>query len=98
MGIQTEKIWEIEPRELAGIFAAHEWSYSYAPQPTASDIERMVDSVVTALRTRGHTYAELGRFVVFRDADFPNGFEVALKVGYYRDEPVALDEADVEQP
>ncbi len=88
-----EYTWELEPNELASVFMLKGWKYgttSVAVLP--KHIQDAVEQSVQALLNGGGSYAELGRFVIFRDVEFPGGFEIAMKLGYVQTEvPDDLD-------
>ena len=92
---RDEQYMEMSYQELAGIFMAKGWKFGDTPQVVLpANIEAMVKKSVDVLRQHGGGYAELGRFVVFRDAEFPGGYEIALKVGYINTTTPDMDGAN----
>lgn len=75
--------FDLNPTDLAGIFMSKGWRYDRFQRPVLpKDIQDMIERSVNALVRTGKGYAELGRFIVFRDSEFPGGYEIALKIGY----------------
>ena len=81
--------WHLTPAELSGLFISKGWVYGMTPLPAPADIESIVSTLVSHHRkARGSKfkYNELGRFVVFKDQEFPNSYEIFLRVGFVQDE------------
>lgn len=80
--------YDVSLRELAAIFMQKGWQYAKNSQPVAipnpDDIHNMIKQLVAVLEENGGGYSELGRFVVWRDTEFPGGYEIALRIGYVK--------------
>ncbi len=89
--------WDITPEDLAGLFMAKGFKYARGSGPDGTvlpeDVIRMVSVSAEALVRSGKGYAELGRFVVFKDEEFPGGYEISMKIGYvaFEDEDEVCD-------
>lgn len=91
---RREVVFDIEPRELAGLFVAKGWQYGGIKQVQPDDIETVIAGLVRGLECNPARYAELGRFLVFRDSEYPDSLEIAMKVGHVSYYALDMDRPD----
>jgi hypothetical protein len=83
--------YDLTPRELAGLFYSKDWPYGKG-YPSEKDIQRNVAELASSLASsQSGSYAESGRLVLWKDADFQMAYDIALKVGYIDDFPADAD-------
>lgn len=86
---------DVPLRDLSAIFLQRGWVYGNLGRfPMPQEINRILGGLIKSLDESGGTYGELGRFVVFKDAEFPNSYEICLKIGYATDYPVDMDKPE----
>ncbi|MEU7863441.1 hypothetical protein [Nonomuraea sp. NPDC049141] len=84
--------WDLTPDELALIFAIKGWQYANSEfgygAPSADSIASVLNALVNMCTDDGAkgSYATIGRFLVVKDNDLPNSYDIYLRVGYVWDE------------
>ncbi|MGN9782820.1 hypothetical protein ACTMTF_15410 [Nonomuraea sp. ZG12] len=88
--------WELAPDELAAMFAAKGWGYDTEQGltiPNADTIEAMLAKIVTEVLNNEEVIAvQGGRFMVWKDPDMPNSYDLFLNLGYIWDEDALGEE------
>ncbi|MGS2646045.1 hypothetical protein [Streptosporangium sp. G12] len=87
--------WELDPTELSGLFQAKGWCYHTDEGlilPSAKTIEGMLARLIGEALSTGHDEVQGGRFMVFKDPELPNSYDLWLNVGFIWDEDKLTEE------
>jgi hypothetical protein len=77
--------YDLTPRDIAAIFMQKDWKYGNTPVATLpGNIQQLIEKCVGNLVASGGGYTDVGRIIVWKDPEFPGGYEIALKVGYVK--------------
>lgn len=95
--MRREVVMDVTAQELAGLFVMKGWTYGGIKQIQSDDVATMIGSQVAGLEANPNVrYSELGRFIVFRDQEYPDSFEIAMKVGHVSYYPLDMDSPEQE--
>ncbi|MEO3862644.1 hypothetical protein [Acrocarpospora sp. B8E8] len=81
--------WELDPEELAGLFAAKGWVYLTQDGliiPNANYIENMLAGLVNEALNTKRDEVQGSRFMIFKDPELPNSYDLWLNVGFIWDD------------
>lgn len=81
--------WELDPNEIAAIFRAKGWKYHTNQglmAPDADVIEAQITGLVTEILKKDVVGVQGGRFMVWKDPELPNSYDIYLNLGYVWDE------------
>ncbi|GAA4187115.1 hypothetical protein GCM10022252_20120 [Streptosporangium oxazolinicum] len=87
--------WEVDPEELAGLFEAKGWCYHVEEGliiPSAETIKAMLARLIRQCLTTGRDQAQGARFLVWKDPELPNSYDLWLHLGYVWDDDALTDE------
>ncbi|WP_371784649.1 hypothetical protein [Streptosporangium subroseum] len=93
--MQLSGDWELDPAELSGLFQAKGWCYHTDEGlilPSAKTIEAMLSQLIGEALSTGRDEVQGGRFMVFKDAELPNSYDLWLNVGFIWDDAKLSDE------
>jgi hypothetical protein len=82
--------WEFAPDELESLFAAKGWVYHTDKglvTPTKDDLESILVLLVKEVLEDPEAHAvQGGRFMVWKDPEMPNSYDLFLNLGFIWDE------------
>lgn len=87
--MRLEGEWELGPRELAALFKAMGWCYHTDEGliiPNADTLESMIARLVHEAVTDRKDEVQGGRFLIWKDPDLPNAYDMFLNIGFIWDE------------
>lgn len=85
--IELEFDWEMPLAVLAGIFAGMGWEYDIESEglksPSADVLQALTEGLISRLaESDDYSYITLGRLLCYRDHEFPDSFDIYVKVGH----------------
>ncbi|SFI79713.1 hypothetical protein SAMN05216275_10513 [Streptosporangium canum] len=81
--------WELDPTELSGLFQAKGWCYHTEDGliiPSAKTIDTVLAHLVEEALDARKDEVQGGRFMIWKDPELPNSYDLWLNVGFIWDE------------
>lgn len=92
--------WELNPEEVAAIFRTKDWCWHTdrgLTPPTPEEIDALLVRLVKEALEDDMTAAiQAGRFMVWKDPETPNSWDIYLNLGFVWDDEALGDEGNEE--
>ncbi|WP_431911616.1 hypothetical protein [Nonomuraea jabiensis] len=96
--MKIEGEWELNPRDLAALFASKGWCYHTdkgLSVPTEADIEAIIGRLVKEVLEDPEAIGiQGGRLMVWKDHELRNSYDIFVQVGFIWDEEALGDDAE----
>jgi hypothetical protein len=93
--------WDLEPNELAALFALKEWPYGSSKEgvsPTAEQIRQLLSELVAEVSADGRpgVVANRGRLLAMKHSELDSSIDVYLNIGFVWDR-AKMDEDEFDE-
>lgn len=87
--------WELAPEEISALFEVKGWCYHTTEGliiPSTVTIEGMLAKLIRECLASGKDKIQGARFLIWKDPELPNSYDLWLNLGYIWDEDALTDE------